>query len=291
VLWQRHALKRNSAPSIMPFAKIITLTDIHIMPDGGTLIGIDPSGRLEVAIAHINRTQSDASLCIITGDLTHKGDVQSYVTLKRILSGLNIPVKILLGNHDKRENFLTVFPETETDTSGFVQFSTMLGGYNLIGLDSLNEPRIEGTRIGAGNLDNGRLEFLSAALAQSNGAPALIFLHHPPFDTAFPGMDAIKLMQSHEFYQCLKPHDVRQIVCGHIHRSISVSWNGIPATVYKSLVDQMPFDLVTVDSSLAVPEPPAYGVILLNGDTVLCHTVDFLSELAENEMPGNVGHV
>jgi 3',5'-cyclic-AMP phosphodiesterase len=275
----------------MPYTKIITLTDIHIMPDGGRLIGIDPSERLELAIAHVNRTQSDASLCVITGDLTHKGDAQSYRTLKQILSRLRIPVKILIGNHDRRETFLAVFPETETDENGFVQFHAKLGGYNLIGLDCLNSPGIEGSRSGAGNLDNGRLDFLSHALAAANGLPSVIFMHHPPFDTAFPGMDEIKLMQPDAFHQCLSGHDVRQIICGHIHRSISVSWRGIPATVYKSLVDQMPFDLATVDASLAVPEPPAYGVVLLHGDTVLCHTVDFLSELPEGQAAGNVGHV
>ena len=273
----------------MPTTKIIVLTDIHIKPDGGKIIGIDPSERLQLAIAHINRTQSDASLCVITGDLTHHGDPQSYTTLKRILSKLKIPLKILIGNHDNRENFLAAFPETETDENGFVQFSMQMGGYNLVGLDCLNAPRIEGTRVGAGNLDHGRLDFLSQALAGANGKPLIIFMHHPPFDTAFPGMDEIKLMDADAFHQRLAGHDVRQIVCGHIHRSISVSWNGIPATVYKSLVDQMPFDLVTVDTSLAIPEPPAYGVILLNGDTVLCHTVDFLSELPDGEAV-NVGH-
>jgi 3',5'-cyclic-AMP phosphodiesterase len=274
----------------MPYTKIIVLTDIHILPDGKKVIGIDPSERLQLAIDHVNRTQSDASLCIITGDLTHYGDPESYAILRRLLSGLKIPVKILIGNHDKRDNFLAAFPDTETDENGFVQFSATLGGYNLIGLDCLNAPRIEGTRVGAGNLDNGRLDFLSGALVGANGLPSIIFMHHPPFDTAFPGMDEIKLMQPELFHQCLTGHDVRQIVCGHIHRSISVSWRGIPVTVYKSLVDQMPFDLVTVDSSLAVPEPPAYGVILLNGDTVLCHTVDFLSELPEEETAENVGH-
>ena len=274
----------------MSYNKIIVFTDIHILPDGKKLIGIDPSQRLQLAIAHVNRTQPDASLCIITGDLTHFGDPDSYAILRGLLSALKVPVKILIGNHDKRENFLAAFPETETDENGFVQFSTALGGYNLIGLDCLNSPRIEGTRAGAGNLGNGRLEFLSTALDGANGLPCVIFMHHPPFDTAFPGMDEIKLMEAHAFHQRLQGHDVRQIVCGHIHRSISVSWNGIPATVYKSLVDQMPFDLVTVDSSLAIPEPPAYGVILLNGGTVLCHTVDFLSELPEGQTAGNVGH-
>jgi 3',5'-cyclic-AMP phosphodiesterase len=272
----------------MPFKKIITLTDIHILPGDQLLIGIDPKERLAQAVDHINRTQSDADLLIITGDLTHFGDTESYSILRSILAKLTIPVKILVGNHDIRANFVSAFPESETDRSGFVQFVTQLGGYKLIGLDTMNSPRLPDTRNGAGYLGAERLSFLAQALADQPDVPAILFMHHPAFKVGFPGMDAIALMDPDAFYDVIKDHDVRMIVFGHIHRSISVSWRGINATGYRSLVDQMPFDLVTVDSSLAVAEPPSYGVILLEGDTVLAHSVEFLTEPA---IPGAAGNV
>lgn len=274
----------------MPFTKIITLTDIHILPDGGRLIGIDPTERLRLAIDHINRTQSDAELCVITGDLTHHGDSESYAILKRELTRLEIPVRILIGNHDRRANFISAFPELDTDDGGFVQFHADIGGYRLIGLDCANQPRIEGTRNGAGNLGNGRLDYLERALATAEGRPSVVFMHHPPFDSGFPGMDVIKLMEPEAFFSRIEGRNVRHIICGHIHRSISVSWRGVPATVYKSLVDQMPFDLVSSETSLAIPEPPAYGVILLAPELVVCHAVEFLSELAEGATHGNVAY-
>jgi 3',5'-cyclic-AMP phosphodiesterase len=270
----------------MTFKKIITLTDIHITPGNQMLIGIDPKERLALAIDHINRTQADADLLIITGDLTHFGDAESYVTLRSILSRLTIPAKILVGNHDIRENFLKVFPDVETDQNGFVQFTTRLGGIKLIGLDTMNSPRIEGTRKGAGYLGEARLAFLADALASEPEIPALLFMHHPAFKVGFPGMDAIPLMDPDAFYDVIKDHDVRMIVFGHIHRSMSVSWRGINATGYRSLVDQMPFDLVTEDSSLATAEPPSYGVILVGDDLVLAHSVEFMSEPG---IPGAVG--
>jgi 3',5'-cyclic-AMP phosphodiesterase len=274
----------------MPFIKIVTLTDVHILPDNGRLIGIDPTERLRQAVDHINRTQGDAHLCIITGDLTHHGDPGSYAILKHELSKLEIPVRILIGNHDIRDNFLSAFPAIERDGNGFVQFHADVGGYRLIGLDCANQPRIEGTRKGAGNLGNGRLEFLEQALASAAGLPSIIFMHHPPFDSGFPGMDVIKLMEPDTFFSRIEGRNVRHIVCGHIHRSMSVSWRGIPATVYKSLVDQMPFDLVSNDTSLAIAEPPAYGVVLLAPELVVCHAVEFLSELAEGASHGNVAY-
>jgi 3',5'-cyclic-AMP phosphodiesterase len=272
----------------MPFTKIVTLTDIHILPDNRLLIGIDPTERLRLAIDHINRTQSDAELCVITGDLTHKGDPDSYAILKRELAKLRIPVRILVGNHDIRENFRAAFRDADDDGNGFVQFAADLAGWRLIGLDPLHGPPYVYPDSHAGVLCGQRIAFLKSALESADGRPILIFMHHPPFDTGFPGMDRIKLWNHEEFRECLSGHDVRQIICGHIHRTISASWGGIPATIMKSLVDQMPFDLVTVDSSLATLEPPAYGVLLLNDHTVLCHSVEFLSELPEGQDPASM---
>lgn len=272
----------------MSFKKIITLTDIHILPSDQLLIGIDPKERLALAVDHINRTQSDAALVIITGDLTHFGDTESYEILRSILAKLIIPVKILVGNHDIRDNFVSAFPTSETDSNGFVQFSTHLGGYKLIGLDTMNSPRIEGTRHGAGYLGTERLSFLEEALSNQPNLPAILFMHHPAFKVGFPGMDAIPLMDPEPFYDVIKEYDVAMIVFGHVHRGFSVSWRGIQAVGYRSLVDQMPFDLVTVDASLAVAEPPSYGVILLGDDTVIAHSVEFLTEAA---IPGAAGNI
>ena len=271
----------------MPRTKIITLTDIHIRPEGQTLIGIDPTERLELAIDHINRTQADAHSVIVTGDLTHTADAKSYARLKQSLSRLNLPVRLLIGNHDEREPFLAEFAQTPTDDNGFVQFAFDLAGWRLIGLDPLNGPPYIYPERHAGVLCGRRLAFLDKALAGAEGRPAMIFMHHPPFDTGFPGMDRIKLHNHQDFHRVIAGRNVRQIVCGHVHRSISVSWKGIPATVFKSLVDQMPFDLISVDSSLAVAEPPAYGVLLLDEDSVICHSVEFLTE---NGLPGHAVH-
>ena len=155
----------------MPFTKIVTLTDIHIMPENGRLIGIDPTERLRLAIEHINRTQVDAELCVITGDLTHKGDPDSYETLRQELAKLRIPVRILVGNHDIRENFRDAFPEADDDGNGFVQFATDLAGWRLIGLDPLHGPPYIYPDSHAGVLCGKRLEYLKSAFAATSIAP------------------------------------------------------------------------------------------------------------------------
>jgi len=65
-------------------------------------------------------------LVIFCGDLTDKGDVVSYKMLKSRLNDLNMPYKLLLGNHDNRENFLTVFGEEQVDEKMFLNLFVVM---------------------------------------------------------------------------------------------------------------------------------------------------------------------
>ena len=58
--------------------KFIHITDTHLANPGSTLYGLDPRARLDAAIADINKHQSDAAFAVVTGDLTHWGEPESY---------------------------------------------------------------------------------------------------------------------------------------------------------------------------------------------------------------------
>ena len=64
--------------------KIIHLSDTHINPK--TLYNLDSQNRFESALQHIKNNHTDANLFIITGDLTHFGNDESYQIFKNILS-------------------------------------------------------------------------------------------------------------------------------------------------------------------------------------------------------------
>ncbi len=257
--------------------KIVVLTDIHLKPEGETIIGIDPAERLKAAVTHINQTSGDADLLIVTGDLTHHGDPQSYARVREILAGLAVPYRLLIGNHDLRENFVAEFPEVARDENGFVQFSERAGDWQLIGLDSLNGPPYTYPERHAGLLCSKRLQFLDRSLGEAGGRRAVIFLHHPPFVSGFPGMDDIRLSNAAEFLDLVRRHgNVQLVVSGHIHRTMSANIGGVPQALFKSTSHQMPLDFVSRDSSIAVIEPPAYGILLLTDEGVVVHTEDYL---------------
>ena len=270
--------------------KLIILTDIHILHNDGNIIGINPLARLRQAIAHINRTQMDADLVIFTGDLTHHGEPKAYEIFKDEIAKLKLPCKLLIGNHDKRANFQSAFPRAEKDVNGFVQWHQDFGHWRVIGLDSVNDPPLPDTRHGAGQLCTKRLEYLTETMAASGGKKIALFMHHHPFVSRFSGMDQIRLLDAPRFAAALAGRNVRFLGMGHIHRFFSVAWQGIMATVFKSTVDQLPFDLETNDTALGTREAPGYGVVLLDDEQVIVHNVDYLTELSEEENGGAIRH-
>ena len=289
-------------------SKLIVFTDLHILPEGGRIIGLDPSERLRKGIAHVNLHHPDTHHVLFTGDLTHRGDVASYQRLRALLSELRCPYSLLLGNHDQRENFLTVFPEAPLDSNGFVQQAIDINsdinsdidkglalhtgsgaahdGARLLLLDTLFAPPYNFPDSYSGFLCAQRMDWLAQQLASAGKRPVHIFMHHPPHATGFVGMDAIALRNGEAFYELLLRHgNVRHIFAGHVHRTISGTNHGIAFSVFKSPCHQQPMPFAAEDTTLSVDEPGAYGIVLLRPHGVLVHTEDY--EIAS---PGTSGY-
>ena len=118
--------------------KIIHLSDIHINPE--ILFKIDTQNRFKLALNHIKNNHADADILIITGDLTHYGNNESYKIFIKILKEVNLPEhlypKLILGNHDNRENFKKNFPNVKTDQNDFVQYVENFEDKTFIFLDT-----------------------------------------------------------------------------------------------------------------------------------------------------------
>jgi 3',5'-cyclic-AMP phosphodiesterase len=256
-------------------AKLIVFTDVHIIPAGERIIGLDPTARLETGIAHVNRHHGDADLVVFTGDLTHYGDATSYLRLKSSLAALQRPYVLLIGNHDNRERFVTAFPQASRDDNGFVQSVRDIGDSRFVFLDTVKTPPFAGQRH-AGVYCKSRCAWLDRALAEADARPTYIFMHHPPHKVGFAGMDLIRLENEVAFYDVIARHaHVRHIFAGHIHRTINGSHRGVPFSIFKSTVHQQPMTFNSVDASASIAEPAAYGIIFTTPDGVLVHTEDY----------------
>jgi len=251
--------------------KILQVTDLHLAPRGLVKFGADPHERLAAVIAHINARHADAALCVFTGDLVDAGDRPSYEDLRAYLEPLTVPYKLILGNHDRRAEFLGVFPETALSSGGFVQSAQDIGDARVILLDSLAEGRIEG------ELDTVRLGWLKAQLAEAAGRPALVFLHHPPLKIGIPMLDPVALSNPQPFLDVLNGHDeVVHVFFGHVHRSVHGTASGVPFTAQRGLSIQFALELDAVVNG-ADAAPPSYGIILVEDGRVVVHEQTLLS--------------
>lgn len=263
----------------MPFRKslkIAVLTDLHIVPPGETIIGIDPIAQLRAAVSHINGLGGEIDRVVVTGDIAHYGDIESYRCAKMELDRLIAPATLLIGNHDRREAFAKVFADVALDDHGFVQSIVDFDDWRLVSLDTLFDPPGEEHEIHEGQLCFRRLAWLDKALAGAGHRRVLLFMHHPPHAVGFRGMDSIRLRNDEAFFEVVEKYrNVRHIVCGHVHRTISGTVRGVGFSVFKSPVHQQPMTFSSSDCSLSVPEPAAYGVIFATPTSVIVHTEDY----------------
>ncbi len=257
--------------------KLIQVSDLHLVPPGVRLFGLDPRARLEAAIADINEHHGDAELCLFTGDLADHGAPEAYEALRETLAALQLPYRLTLGNHDDRGHFQRAFPEAPRDEHGFVQTVVATGAGDIVLLDT-HEPGQA-----SGSFCAQRQAWLEARLAEAAGRPVYLFMHHPPVDIGIPSLDRIGLVDKQGFAKALEGAGagegagaVRHIFFGHVHRPVSGSWRGIPYASLCSLVHQVPFDLVTETPVPYDHAPPAYNVILLDGDNTVVHHHEFL---------------
>lgn len=252
--------------------KILVMTDIHITKPGRRIIGLDPADRFLACLTHAAAAHPDADALVLTGDLTHHGISEQYQHLRSLLDGLPWPVHLLIGNHDVRETFCKSFPDTPTDPNGFVQSTVQIGAHRLVLLDTNdleNEPHH------GGDLCPARLDWLRDQLDGQPAGSVVVMMHHPPFVTGFPGMDKIGLASREAFNQIIADSPaVAMVVAGHVHRTIWGTAGGKACAVLKSPCHQMPMDLSSVDSSLSIDEPGAYGVLLLGDAGVVLLSED-----------------
>jgi Icc protein len=257
----------------MPF-KFIHLTDTHVVRPGLKLYGLDPRARLDAAVADINKHHSDAAFAVVTGDLTHWGEAEAYANFAEAMAALGIPYIAMVGNHDRRQVGLGALETAPRDANGFVQGTRQTPHGLFVFLDTLDEASH------AGEMCAKRLGWLAETLAAAPAdMPFVVFMHHPPFPVGVHAMDEIALKQSAEFAEVIAPYRarIRHLFFGHVHRPISGSYGRIPFSTLRGTNHQVWFELdPNADEHLASHEPPAYGVVLVDRETLVVHAHDFL---------------
>jgi hypothetical protein len=110
-----------------------------------------------------------------------------------------------------------------------------------------------------GELEAPTLQWLDATLASSPERPALLFLHHPPFQAGIWHMDRQNLLNAGELAAIVKKHPrVRLIAAGHVHRATLTSFAGVVATICPAPNHAVDLDLGELREPSFKVEPPAF---------------------------------
>lgn len=240
---------------------IAQLSDIHAVPPGELLMGrVDTFHHLRQAVDALLRLTTAPDLVLVTGDLAENGLAAEYELVRGELGRLPMPVYVIPGNHDDRRNLHAAFaPDgylpAEPDRP--LHYAVELGPMLLVALDTL----VEGEP--GGELDELGLAWLKTQLKAATGRPALVAMHHPPFDTGIGHMDAMGCRGHAALAALLAGYpNVERVVCGHVHRAVQVRFGGTLASIAPGVAHQVAFALDEGATPSFVMEPPAFHLHL-----------------------------
>jgi Icc protein len=238
---------------------LVQLSDPHI---GATWGGGDPVARLRAAVESVRRLPDAPDAVLISGDLADIAADAEYELVRELLAQLGASVYVLAGNHDDRDTLRRHF-DLPGAAGTPVQYAVDLGALRLVVLDS--------TRPGEdrGELDLDRLRWLDAELATATDRPTLIALHHPPLATGVAAWDefGLPIADRRALAEVVNRHpQVRRIVAGHVHRTVTAELAGRPVLAVPSTYVQMRLHFKSERIETAA-EPAGFAVhALLDGE-------------------------
>src|SRR6266851_2348763 len=116
------------------------LTDLHCSPHGQPAMRVCETNMLtERALRAVRAFRPGVEAMMITGDLTDNGRESEYAALAAMLKrNIDVPVYVIPGNHDRRENLKSVLGHLPgvTEDPRFVQYTVEDLPVRLVMLDT-----------------------------------------------------------------------------------------------------------------------------------------------------------
>lgn len=212
-----------------PTHVIAHLSDTHFLGGSRALYGkVDTDRTLARALEQLERSGTNPSAIVITGDLADLGEPDAYRRLKAeiepVAERLGSQLVWVMGNHDQRAAFSSILLEAG-DSDAPQDRVYDIDGLRIVALDS----SVPGYHHGA--FSDAQLAWLAGVLAVPAPHGTVLALHHPPLPTPIELMAIIELRDQPAFADVIRGSDVRGILAGHLHYSTFGSFAGIPVSV------------------------------------------------------------
>lgn len=236
---------------------ICQLTDLHVCGVGLLSNRVSETNMLTTrAFRAVAGMKPAPDVVVITGDLTESGLPAEYANLVALIRKyLTMPVYVIPGNHDRRDNFRRELAHLSGVTAdpAYVQYAVEDYPVRLVMLDTL----VPGH--GHGELRDEQLTWLDRTLAAAPSKPTLIGMHHPPFICGIAHMDGINLRNAEAFTAVIARHaQVKRIICGHHHRPIFTGLAQAIVSISPSVAHQVELSFDPADKGAFNFEPPAF---------------------------------
>lgn len=233
---------------------IAQLSDIHIKDDASL-------ARFDRVLAWVGKLKPDA--IAVSGDLANLSHRSHYDTLKARLEVFGVPILVVPGNVDDREAMRVVFGGLPTGPLNSVV--TVADRLRLVGLDVTVAGAVHGDAAPV-------IDWLEREL-NSDGPPALIFLHQHPFNCGMDEYETIDCRNQEALSLVVgRARDtVLGVFCGHLHRPMFTRFAGLPAAIAPSIA---PAGKLAADGhETATSDPPGLLVHHVKDGILVSHVI------------------
>ena len=215
---------------------IAQISDTHLIVDG-------PGSDRRIAdfrsvVADINTLDPAPDVIVHTGDIAHNGLPAEYAAAAQILGDARAPVYVMAGNKDNRRSLRTVFSGKGylPQNADFIAYAVDDFPVRLLILDTVNPGSKKGDFCAA------RFAQLDDLAARDRSKPAVVFMHHPPFEVLVGPerhhFDDLELME--RLATAIDGSgQVVGVICGHVHRGTSGVVGTVPAVVMPSVATEL----------------------------------------------------
>ena len=194
--------------------KIVHVSDIHLTSTKEeNLYGVNPYQNLARIVNEISMLKS-IDCIVITGDIAHNGEYESYLFVDELFREINIPIYWLQGNHDYSEVMLQVTNQIKIKSDK----SFIINKTKFVLLQSVMKDEDDLSKNKArGYLFDYEMKFLERELREDNFEDCVVALHHSPV-LSNSWMDKRILDNRKEFISVLEQFPkVKLVLYGHQH--------------------------------------------------------------------------